>query len=275
MKKKVTIFFILCFCGSVAIPLASAAQSDSAFRFVKSIKGNFTYFNVDNLDNVYLITEGNRLKKIKSSSDSIAVFNEVKRYGNPAYIDVNNPLKTLIYYKNFSTIITLDRFLTIRNSINLRTQNIFLVNSISLSYDNNIWLFDEEDFKLKKLDEQGKILQETVSWRLLFDSVPSPQRIIDRENFVYLYDPEKGFYVFDYYGTFKNRLLFINWSNVEVSGKIMYGFSNGMLFSYELNSLQLKEYKLPAFFGKYISIKAMNRKIYLLKEEGIDVYEIR
>lgn len=47
----------------------------------------------------------------------------------------------------------LDRLLTVRNTINLRTQNIFLVNSISLSYDNNIWLFDEEDFKLK-IDEQ-------------------------------------------------------------------------------------------------------------------------
>lgn len=275
MKRTGTILFFFCFCVSMSTPLASTAQSDSAFQFIKTIKGQFTYFNVDNLDNVYLITEANRLKKIKPNGDSVAVFNEVKRYGNPSYIDVNNPLKTLIYYKNFSTIITLDRFLTTRNIINLRTQNIFLVNSISLAYDNNIWLFDEEDFKLKKLDEQGRPLQETVSWRLLFDSVPAPQRIIDRENFVYLYDPEKGFYVFDYYGAFKNRLPFLNWSNVEVSGKIMYGFSNGMLFSYELNSLQLKEYRLPAFFGKYLSIKAMNRKIYLLKEEGIDVYEIR
>lgn len=60
---------------------------------------------------------------------------------------------------------------------------------------------------------------------------------------------KKGFYVFDYYGTFKNRLPFLKWSNVEVSGKTMYGFNDGRLYSYELNSLRLKEYKLPAFFG--------------------------
>jgi hypothetical protein len=271
MKKPGIISFMLCCVAA----LASMAQSDSAFQFVKTIKGNYSYFNVDNLDNIYLITGNNRLKKINANGDSVAVFNDVKRYGNPYSIDVTNPLKVLLYYKNFSTIVTLDRLLAIRNTINLRTQNIFLVNSISLSYDNNIWLFDEEDFKLKKLDEQGRLMQETVSWRLLFDSVPSPQRIIDRENFVYLYDPEKGFYVFDYYGAFKNRLTFLNWSNVEVSGKIMYGFSNGMLFSYELNSLQLKEYKLPAFFGETLAIKAMNRKIYVLKNEGIDIYKIR
>ncbi|HMU09151.1 MAG TPA: hypothetical protein PKC54_04050 [Ferruginibacter sp.] len=275
MKKFLLKYLFLCFCASVALPVATRAQSDSAFKFLKTIKGNYSYFNVDNLDNVYLITEGNRLKKINTIGDSVAVFNDVKRYGYPFSIDVTNPLKTLLYYKNFSTIVTLDRLLATRNTINLRTQNIFLVNSISLSYDNNIWLFDEEDFKLKKIDEQGKLLQETTGWRLLFDTVPSPVKIIDRDNFVYLYDPEKGFYVFDYYGTFKNRLPFLKWSNVEVSGKTMYGFNDGKLFSYELNSLQLKEYKLPAFFGDYLSIKAMNRKIYLLKNEGIDVYEIR
>lgn len=271
MKKAGTFILLLCICASVA----TRAQSDSAFRFLKTIKGNYSNFSVDNLDNVYLITGNNRLKKINGNGDSVGVFNDIKRYGNPSSIDVTNPLKTLLYYKNFSTIITLDRLLAIRNTVNLRTQNIFLVNSISLSYDNNIWLFDEEDYKLKKIDEQGKVLQESTGWRLLFDTVPSPVKIIDRDNFVYLYDPEKGFYIFDYYGSFKNRLPFLKWNNVEVSGKTMYGFDDGKLYSYELNSLQLKEYKLPVFFGDYLAIKAMNRKIYLLKSEGIDVYEIR
>lgn len=264
---------IALFCLFATFP--ASAQEDSVFKFIKTIRGEFSYFNVDNLDNVYLVNYGNQLKKIKSNGDSVAVFNDVKRFGNPSYVDVTNPLKILLYYRNYSTIVALDRFLAFRNTINLRSQQIFLVNSIALSYDNNIWLFDEEDFKLKKIDEQGKLLQETVGWRLLFDSMPSPTRIIDRDNFVYVYDPEKGFYIFDYYGTFKNRLAFLHWNNVEVSGQTIYGFADGKLFSYALNSLQLKEYKLPAFFGSYQAIKAMNRKIYLLKEGGIDVYEIR
>lgn len=259
----------------MAIFPATYAQTDSAFQFLKSIKGDISYFNVDNLDNIYFITGNNQLKKIKANGDSVAVFNDVKKYGNPSSIDVTNPLKTLLYYKNYSTVVVLDRLLTIRNSINFRKQNIFYVNSITLSYDNNIWLFDEEDFKLKKIDEEGKVLTATTDWRLLFDTVPAPVRIIDKNNYVYLYDPEKGFYVFDYYGGFKNRLSFLNWTNVEVSGNTVYGFSNNSLFTYELKSLEIKEYKLPAFFGDYISIKAMNRKIYLLKRDRIDIYEIK
>ena len=275
MKKIKSILLFLCFCVSVAIPLATKSQSDSAFQFIKTIKGNFSYCNIDNLDFIYLITDNNQLKKLDPNGDSVAVFNDVKKYGNPDYIDVTNPLKALLYYKNYSTVVVLDRLLTVRNNINLRKQNIFYVNNVTLSYDNYIWLFDEEDFKLKKIDETGKLLQASTDWRMLFDTVPAPVKIIDRDNYVYLYDPQKGFYIFDYYGGFKNRLAFLNWTNVEVNGNTVYGFGNNKLYSYQLKSLQLKEYKLPAFFGKFISIKAMNGKVYLLNEKGIDIYQIK
>ena len=268
MKKLITIL-LLCISG------ISIAQTDSAFNYLKTIKGNYSFFTVDNLDNVYLISNSNQLKKIDAKGDSVGIFNDVKKYGALSAIDVSNPLKILLYYKNYSTVVVLDRFLATRNRINFREKNIFYVNSISLSYDNNIWLFDEEDFKLKKIDEEGKILQESTDWRLLFDTVPSATRLIDRNNFVYLYDPEKGFYIFDYYGSYKNRLAFLHWTNVEVSGTTVYGFNNSRLYSYELKSLNLKEYNLPPFFGDYSSIKAMNRKVYLLKDNGVDVYEIR
>ncbi|MEP7237516.1 MAG: hypothetical protein ABI685_06620 [Ferruginibacter sp.] len=275
MKKINYILFFLCFCASVAMPFAAKAQNDSAFQFIKTIKGNFSYFNVDNLDFIYLITDNNQLKKLDPNGDSLAVFNDVKKYGNPDFIDVTNPLKALLYYKNYSTVVMLDRLITARNTINLRKQNIFYVNNVTLSYDNNIWIFDEEDLKLKKIDETGKILQASTDWRMLFDTVPAPVKIIDRDNFVYLYDPQKGFYIFDYYGGFKNRLAFLNWTNVEVNGSTVYGFANKKLYSYQLKSLQLKEYKLPDLFGKFISIKAMNGKVYLLNERGLDIYQIK
>jgi hypothetical protein len=275
LKKINLILPFLCFGAFVAMPLVAKPQSDSAFQFIKTIKGSFTYLNVDNLDNIFLITKNNQLKKLNANGDSVAVFNDVKKYGNPDYVDVTNPLKSLLYYKNYSTVVTLDRLLTVRNTVNLRKQNIFYVNTVTLSYDNNMWLFDEEDYRLKKIDEEGKLLQSSTDWRMLFDTVPAPVKIIDRDNFVYLYDPAKGFYIFDYYGGFKNRLAFLNWTNVEVNGTTVYGFEDTRLYSYQLRSLQLKEYKLPAFFGKYISIKAMNGLVYLLNENGVDIYQIR
>ena len=252
-----------------------AARSDSFFHFERSIPGNYIYLNVDMLDNIYLITSGNQLKKIDSNGDSVAVFNDVKKFGNPSLIDVNNPLKILVYYKNYATVVMLDRLLTQRNSINFRRQSIFSVQAIATSYDNNIWVFDEQDLKLKKIDETGKLLQESADMRQLVDSVPSPQLIIDSDNLVYLYDEKKGFYIFDYYGALKNRIPFLNWTDVAISRNKMMGFSNNKLFSYELKSLNLKTYTLPAFFNDYDAIKAVNGKVYLLKKDAVEIYSVQ
>ena len=271
MKYLYYIFILTTLC----LPNKAVSQNDTAFQFIKTIPGSFAGFYVDNLDNIYLVTVANQLKKIDTNGDSAGIFNDVKHYGNPSSMDVSNPLKILLYYKNYSTVVVLDRFLNMRNTINFRTQNIFSVKAIASSYDNNIWLFDEQDYKLKKIDEQGKPLLETVDCRTFLEEAPSPEKIIDRENFVYLYDTAKGFYIFDYYGTFKTKLPFIGWKNIEVSNKMMYGFKSNTLYTYMLSSLTLKEYPLPYFFSGYLAVKAMNGKLYLLKTEGIDIYRVK
>lgn len=252
----------------------AAGNSNDTFLLERTIRGDFNAMEIDILNNLYLITASNQLKKLSSRGDSMAVFNDVKKFGNPSLIDVTNPLKVLLYYKNFATVVMLDRLLSPRNSINFRQQQIFSVKAIATSYDNNVWLFDEQDLKLKKIDENGKMLQETTDWRLIMDEVPSPQHIIDANNFVYLYDSAKGFYVFDYYGTYKNNLPFLHWENIAISGNRLTGFSNRQFFSYGLQTLQLKTYHLPPFLNNYSSIKAVNGKLYLLKKEGIEIYTI-
>ncbi|HRD58017.1 MAG TPA: hypothetical protein PK504_08190 [Ferruginibacter sp.] len=284
MKKFViyTIYFVGFFSqNSCAQTIPAATNTNPApviskdsFQLEKTIPGQFTAMDIDITNNIYLITAGNQLKKYNSNADSIAVFNDVKKYGNPSQVDVSNPLKILLYYKNFSTVVMLDRLLSLRNSINFRQQQIFSVKAIATSYDNNIWLFDEQDFKLKKINEDGKLLQESTDWRMLMNEVPLPQTIIDHNNFVYIYDEEKGFYIFDYYGTFKNNLPFTGWKNISVSHGRISGVKENKLHIYILQSLSERIYTLPSLFKNYISVKAVNGKLYLLKNDGLEIYSI-
>jgi hypothetical protein len=269
--KKIFILCFLCVCGA----LNSYAQKDSAFVFGKSIPGEFSFFTVDNLENIYLVNSNDQLKKINANGDSAGVFNNVRKYGKLFSIDATNPLKLLLYYRNFSTIVVLDRFLNIRNTINLVKKNIFKVKAIATSYDNNIWLFDEGDSKLKKIDENGDVLMETVDFRNLFDTVPSPIQITDQDGFLYLYDPARGFYTFDYYGSLKNNMPFLHWNNTEVVGKNIYGFDDSTLYQYQSGSLKLATYSLPPFFKNVLQIKAANNKVYLLQANGVQQFLIK
>ncbi len=168
----------------------------------------------------------------------------------------------------------LSRQLTFLSSLNLRNLGLFGVSTIATSYDGNIWLFDEQDFKLKKVDDAGTLLQESVDWRNLFEVVPQPTKIIDQENFVYLYDAKKGFYIFDYFGTLKNNLPFLNWEQVSVFKNTLYGFLNNQLITYQTGTLQTKTFELPKNLQEFNSIQIVNGKMYVLKNNGVYIYQI-
>ncbi len=254
---------------------ASAAQSSTFFNFERFIPGSFSTVEVDVYGNLFVVTATNQLKKLSPAGDSISVFNDVKKYGNPSLIDVSNPLKILLYYKNFATAVFLDRLVSLKGSLNLRTAGIFNAKAVVTSYDNYFWLFDEQDFTLKKIDEQGKILLKSNDLRNQIGETPSATEIIDKENAVYVYDVKKGFFLFDYYGAYKSNISLSGWKNINVSGTILYGFRDEKLCIYDMATAREKQYALPATLGTDSFLKVVNGKLYLLKREGIFVFEIK
>ncbi|MES1217117.1 MAG: hypothetical protein ABUT20_16505 [Bacteroidota bacterium] len=269
MKRLLNIIvFSVCFLGS-------KAQTDSTFKLIRVISGDIVDFTVDNLDNIYILNSRNQVKKLNANGDSVAVFNNIKNFGKATLIDVSNPLKILLYYKDFATIVTLDRYLNTVNSVDLRKQNILQVKAIGQSYDNKIWLYDELESKLKKIDDDGKLLQETPDFRLLLGQAPSPVKIFDEDKLVYIYDTLQGIYVFDYYGALKNNIMISRWQNLKVAGKYIFGSKADTLYRYEIKTFRYDEWKLPEQLKLSRSFNFTSTNLYALKKDGIEIYTIR
>ena len=253
----------------------TVAQTDTLFVPLKKIKGDIAAFAADNFDNLYLLNSYDQLKKIDANGDSVAVFNNVRRYGKLARIDVTNPLRVLLFYKDFSTVVVLDRLLSNRSTIDLRKQDIFQVEAVCLSYDNKIWLYDEFEHKLKKIDEDGKLLFATTDFRQLFDEAFSFTSICDQDGYLYLYDKNKGVYVFDYYGSLKNIFSLTGYDNFNVVGKFITGTRHDSLMRYQPSNLLLQEIKMPETFRKAQSILFTTTKAYALKKDELEIYLLR
>ncbi|MEP6584589.1 MAG: hypothetical protein ABJA90_09995 [Ginsengibacter sp.] len=261
--------------AAIIIYSLSYAQDDSLFRFLRQIEYPIYSFAVDNLGELYIINTDNQLKKYNEKGDSVGVFNQVTKYGKLSYVEAQNPWKTILFYQDYSTIVLLDKYLNVLTNINLRKQNIFKVKAVTTSYDNNIWLYDEQENKLKKIDDTGNKIFESVDFRLLFDSVPTPQKIIDDGGFVYLYDPEKGLYIFDYYGSFKSRLPFTHWTNVAVIDKTIYGFDKNNLYRYTPPLPDIKKFSLPPAAQNNSSLQVSNHKMYILRNQQLEIYSLQ
>ncbi len=255
--------------------LAGYAQADSSFTFVRKIKGEFSAFTVDHLDNIYLLTSTDQLKKLDAIGDSVAVFNNVKNNGKVLHIDVSNPLRVLLYYKDFSTVVVLDRLLNVRSTIDLRKQNIFQVQAIGLSYDNKLWLYDEQEHKLKKIDEDGKLLFETSDFRQLFNEAYSFTSVSDQDGFLYLYDSLKGVLVFDYYGSLKRKIPLTGLKNFKAAGKFLFGIRNDSLVRYQADIFFSKEIILPQGLRQALAISFTANRAYALKSDGLEIYQMK
>lgn len=248
---------------------------DSFFVLQQTIPGAFADFTVDNLGNIYVLNQSGQLKKMGPAGDSIAVFNNVRQYGKIQYIDVSNPLKVLLYFKDYGTVVTLDRFLNTRSTLDLRRRQLFQVKAIGQAYDNNIWVFDELESKLKRVGEDGRIIDQTADFRLLFDSMPSPSFIVDQNKQVYLYDAAKGVYLFDYYGAFRNRIRFTGWTDFSVINNMIFGRDANMLYRYEPGTLNLQQYPIPKDMQSARKIKIIPGYLYLLRDRQLEIYTYR
>lgn len=271
VQLKVILFLLL---SSNSYHLKAITDTTLRLQLSKTINGNFANFSVDNFGNIFLITPSNQIKKLNSNLDSVGIFNDVKRYGSIYSIDVSNPLKVLVYYKDFATIIMLDKQLNNRNTINLRQQNILQVKAIAQSYDNNIWLFDELESKLKKIDETGKLLLITSDFRLLFNDAPTPQKIIDMNGLLYLYNITKGWTIFDYYGGLKNQYPIPNWQDVQVTDNFLRGHDSTYFYASNPKQLQFIKAKSSINISTAVKVVLQQNTAYILTTKGLEIYTI-
>jgi hypothetical protein len=260
------VFFLLGICLNA---------QDTAFHISlkKSIPGNYTDFNVDEAGNIYLVINESQLKKIDRNGDSIAVFNNVRKYGKIHSVDVTNPLKILLYYKTISTIVVLDRFLSIRQVIDLRKSNIQQAKAVRLSYDNNIWLFDELESKIKKLDENGKLLFQSADLRNVFTEAPSFQSIFDNDGSLYLYDLKQGWFVFDYYGAFRKKYAFLNWQDEQVINNQLIGRVDNLTVAAKAGDFDYstKSFSVPLKLA--IKVQNSSKHTYILFHDRLEIYD--
>jgi hypothetical protein len=261
----------MCFCFAVAH--TQTLSVDSLAQISRFIPGSYTDFQVDNLGNLYMLTTDNQLKKYSAAGDSLAVFNDVRRYGKIAYIDVSNPLKLLIFYQEFGTIVTLDRFLSRISSLDLRQLGFYQVTCIGTSYDNNIWVYDAISGQLNKIGNDGTIISQTNDIRQIADSIPEPVVLKDQGGLVYLFDPQKGAFVFDHYGGFKKIIPLINWRHFSVIDKTMYGWNGREFLKFGDKMFTEEKKQIPANYLPAVKILILPEFNYVLKADGIHVFK--
>ncbi len=167
----------------------------------------------------------------------------------------------------------LDRFLNNVNSLDLRQLGFYQVTCIGLAYDNNIWVYDALAGKLNKISSDGTLINQTNDIRQFTDSVPNPILLTDQGGLVYLFDPQKGAFIFDHYGGYSKFIPLKNWRHFSVINQTMLGWNGQEFLKFEDKMYAEEKKQIPSYYLPANKILIMPDFFYVLKADGIHVYK--
>lgn len=161
-------------------------------------------FFVDPAGRPYLLLNDDRLVTANQLGATTNSFYD-SSLGSPDYIDVTNPFQILVYYREYGTVVVLDRTLSELDRIDLfANPAIRQPGAIARSYDNGLWVFDNWNYRLLRIDERGEVDQSTNDLRLQLNGPGEPSDIYVGRNVVILNFPDVSrLAVFSNFGEFR------------------------------------------------------------------------
>ena len=241
----------------------------TTFSFIGTYETKANFIAIDNFSNFYS-ADDNRLFKFSPDGTYLYPYEEFK-YGKIGMVDVSNPMKVLVFCPDFMTVITLDKFLaplTVYSFFDLGYQNI---SAVAISSDGLLWFYDNNDFKLKKIDETGTIAKESQPLNNVVNITPNPNFMIEKDNVVYLNDPEIGIMVFDVFGNYIKTVPIKGLKKFQVFQDQVVYFENNKLNAFNLVTLDLKSIQLPDTTEVIMAAIQKNR-MAILKNDRVDFY---
>lgn len=195
-----------------------------------------SHIEIDGFGNMYVINN-NEIIKYNAAGVLQKKFS-TKRYGKIDFVDAMNPLKILVYYKDFQQIMFLDDQLTETSSmISIETLGYEQTGVVCSSTNNSFWLYDKQNNELLRFNSDLKALVKTGNLKRILDIDIKPNFMQEHNNYIYLNCPSEGILVFDIYGTF--------YKTIPLKNLKEFNIVNGDVFYFETNTL--KQYQAQTF----------------------------
>ncbi len=218
----------------------SFSSDDGGLKNLFTIKSTADFFTTDNLGNTYLI-KGEEIKKYNQTGDLFKTFSN-KTFGKITSLDVTNPLRILVFYKDFATILILDDQLSQNGDpMNLQDYSLEQSDVICTSFNNGIWFFSRENMELIRIDENFKPVVNTGNLNRLLGTDLKPNFMIEHNGYIFLNNPLEGILIFDIYGTYFKTIVVKGLQHFQVKDNFMFFYMDGILKSYNIKDLTQKE----------------------------------
>lgn len=254
MKK---IFLLIFFANFTLLSVAQHTET-------KVIAHNIKDFSLDNNGNLYTIS-GNSLSKFNSNGEKLSSFARFE-WGEISSINVQNPMKIMVFYQESGTILFLDENLNpLSEEINLFDNQYNTISLAAYSTANKIYLFDPINQDLILMDFYFREISRT---HIPFSNFNPTQIYIIKESFVAMQLPEQGIFIFDSFGNFDRKIAILTTHPILFQDSEISYVEKEKWIHYNFQTLQNEEENINLPHKNIIRIMQFQNIRYILEDNG-------
>ncbi len=178
------------------IPHPSSCQIIDTNTQLVAQKTDIQHFTLDPLQQLYTVSTKGFLTKYDEQGKLLFTYNNTV-LGDLTSVDASDPFNILLFFSEQQNLVLLDRTLNERSSLDLRSTSLNLVSAVAISHDNNIWVYDDFESQLMKIDANGNILIQSDHLRLTENVNEQARHIFRWKDKVLVNFPQRGIAVFN------------------------------------------------------------------------------
>ncbi len=226
-KKEILLLLIL----SIIFNGFSQKDSVGLYKEIPKVKGE--QIAIDNRGFIYIIAESSLYKY---SSEGEFLFSYQNAFlGSISDIDLSSPMKIMLFYQESGKVIFLDEHLSpISEELDFTSKQYHSVLLAAYSTSNHIWIYNETERDLIKLDfylnEQSKTHHSIPNFNPI-------QLLVLSEKTIVMNNPETGILFFDSFGTYIKTIGIRTPQKTQRDNQFIYYLKDNNLHRYDYKKL--------------------------------------
>jgi hypothetical protein len=233
---------------------------------------------IDRAGDLYAITRNGQFQKFDLNGSLLLL---LKNRNAPTFFDPRDGSRLFAYYRDIQHYDYLSPSFEINASYRIDPAFAIQPWLMCTSGDTKLWVLDEADHSLKKLNPRDSVVEvEVVVDASVITNAHVFTKMQEYQNFVFLLNPHKGIYIFNSLGKHIKTIESQSIKNFHFLGEEMY-YSHGHkvnffnLFTAETREISLNDPKKINIENTKGDVMLTDQRLYVVHPIRIDVYEFK
>lgn len=245
---------------------------NTSFTFITTVMAEYDFYASDSFENIYLI-KGQQIEKYSNQGKKLKSYSN-NYLGNISCTDASDPFRILLFYKDFNQLLFLDNNLAeIRSPISLDDLEINDAELVCSSNLGGFWVYDNTNTQVLYFNNALQKTAQSIRISSIAEFTTPPNKLIEKNDFIYLNFPDEGVLVFDKFGAYYKKIPIKVESFQVVEEKSIIYLQNTQAVKYNHELFTSSNLALPDSTD-VTDIHISGKKLFLFKKGAFDIYQI-